>query len=99
MSSIPEGTPPVNGRASALATAQGVLLTEQLEMTLHLDGFRRGVPPWVSAATWAIDVRCYSRSGCPRCGQRRHVQAWHRASPRTYKLVLSCPTCLVAEEG
>jgi hypothetical protein len=82
--------------AIAPATFDGPLgrhLTEALETM----GYEVGPPPHITPATLRIDATSCKRRRCNNCGHRGlDFVPWHRG--QAYKVVGTCPACLVAEE-
>src|SRR5262245_3718777 len=65
-----------------------------LTALLTLAGFQPGAPPWVGAATLAIDFQVADEIGCECCG---HVgmdcRPHYRLYSRGYRLVYECGKC------
>jgi hypothetical protein len=69
---------------------------EALVALFRAEGFNPGTPPGLDPEVLAIDVNCYRRMRCPRCGGRLAVEPWTDGA--SYRLLSFCK-CLFAVEA
>jgi len=95
-----------NGKVNLHVTPRGgkvrtaVRVYRQTILDLHLDGYREGLPRWVSRADWYTDRLIYESGYCRLCGAKAvRARPFHERNGFAFVVVLECRQCGQAEEA